>query len=123
MAKMKEHEKFAGELEQIFRVGDTSGDGSISKEEFHEMTKDPRVKDRFKKLELEMDEVDQLFFVLSAEDGEADYYEFLHAALKMKGSAKIIDAMQLQHGQLVHHRMLQQLLDDVHALNTATSSK
>ena len=38
-----------------------------------------------------------LFGVLSADDDEADYHEFLSGALKMKGSARTIDAVQILH--------------------------
>ncbi len=58
----------------------------------------------FEKLELDGDEIFSLFDVLCADDGVADYEEFLSGALKMKSSARTIDALQIQHGQLAMAR-------------------
>ena len=86
MAKMKEHAVFAAELRMIFEEADDSKDGAISSEEFKVMMQNKEVLDHFKNLNLEVDEFTALFSVLSADDGLADYEEFLTGALKMKGT-------------------------------------
>lgn len=109
MEKMKEKEKFAKELREIFAEADRSGDGAISRDEFEAMIRFPSVVQRFAKLDLELDEVVALFGVLSADDGDTDYDEFLHAALKMKSSARTIDTVQILHQTLETHRAVAEL--------------
>jgi len=100
MAKLKEKERFARELHEIFQEADESGDGALSKEEFEKMLDNEHVLNHFEKLDLEIYEVIALFGVLSADDDQADYQEFLAGALKMKGSARTIDTVQVLHQQL-----------------------
>jgi voltage-gated sodium channel len=97
---MRQKERFASELRIIFNEGDTSGDGRISQEEFDAMLHNPEILSKFRKLDLEIEEVDALFSVCSAEDGEADYEEFLAGSLQMKGSARTIDTIQILHKQM-----------------------
>merc|ERR1719440_1177622 len=96
---MKQKARFAAELHEIFAEADTSQDGSISKEEFEAMLENESVISHFAKLDLEIDEVVALFGVLSADDDEADYQEFLNGALQMKGSARTIDTVRILHHQ------------------------
>merc|ERR1712113_684769 len=63
----------------------------------------------FEKLELDAYEVSALFEMLSEEDGVADYEEFLSGAMRMKGSARTIDAVRIMHEQV----WLKRQLDDV----------
>merc|ERR1711957_907965 len=95
MEKMKNKERYAGLLAEIFRIGDSSGDGAIDAVEFKRMMREEKVLSVFEQLELEVPEVKMLFDVLSDEDGEADYEEFLAAAVKMKNSARCIDTIQI----------------------------
>lgn len=109
MEVMCEREKFASELRLIFSTADSSGDGAISKDEFTSMLSDPAIITGFQKLDLEIDEVVALFGVLSADDGDADYEEFLNGAMKMKSSARTIDTVQIMHQQLATQRALQEI--------------
>jgi len=52
----------------------------------------------FENLDLEVYEVGMLFELLAADDGTANYHEFLEGALKLKQSAQTIDVIQLIHG-------------------------
>jgi len=117
--KVKEKEHFASELRHIFAAGDTSGDGMISRDEFELMLGNVEVVASFKKLELEMEEVEALFNVLSADDGQADYEEFLAGALKMKCSARTMDAVQILHAQILLSRGLKQVWDSLQRLNSS----
>jgi voltage-gated sodium channel len=107
MMKLKERERFANELRQVFVEADESKDGSLSKEEFVAMMRNPNIVEHFEKLDLEPDEVTALYGVLSADDGEADYEEFLDGALKMKSSARTIDTVQIMHQQLRMQRCIE----------------
>lgn len=106
METMKEKNFFAKELRGIFAEADTSCDGAICKAEFECMMENVNVCRTFEKLGLDTDEVVALFDVLSDDDGEADYEEFLSGALKMKTSARAIDAVQIMHQQLMMRRAL-----------------
>merc|ERR1711871_1078615 len=97
MQKMKEKERFANVIREIFISADTSGDGAINAEEFKRMVVDPVVGQCFEKLGLEVYEVVTLFHLLADDDGIADYEEFLEGALKMKNSARTIDVIQILH--------------------------
>lgn len=94
--------KRKGELSQILRMmfeaADTSGDGAISEEEFEHMLAHSTVVEDFSKMGLDIDKVRQFFSVLVADDGTADYNEFLSGALAMATSSPAIDTMKtLQH--------------------------
>jgi len=99
MIKLKQKRAFAHEIRQVFVEGDTSGDGLISPEEFKDMLRDPRIGKSFTRLGLEVAEVATLFQLLAADDGSADYEEFLEGALKLTNSVKTIDVIQLLHAQ------------------------
>lgn len=109
MAKLKQRERYAVELRAIFEAGDTSGDKAISRDEFHVMLKNKSVVRHFEKLDLEIEEVDALFCVCCADDGLADYTELLDGALKMKNSARTIDAVQIMQKQLTMDKRLAEM--------------
>ena len=50
--------------------------------------------------------VTTLFNLLSDDDGMADYEEFLSGAMKMKNSARCIDAIEILHEQMIAKRHL-----------------
>lgn len=97
LEKMKHNKRYASQLQEIFSKADTSGDGIINLEEFEVMIDDPQILEMFAKMDIEVPEIKMLFQVLSEDDGETDYCEFLEGALKMKNSARCIDTIQIQH--------------------------
>jgi len=107
--KMKEKESMAASLEKIFKEGDTSKDGAISKDEFHQMLANEQVVICLAKLEIEVDEAVALFGVLCADDGEADYEEFINGALKMNGAAKTVDTLQILHHVIDMHKVINKI--------------
>jgi hypothetical protein len=109
MGNLKEKQFFSEQIRKVFEEADTSGDGAISKEEFDEMMADEVVVMCFQKLDLEVDEVQALFNVLSSDDGLVDYEEFLRGALKMKTSSHTLDTIQMMHSQLTISRNIQEL--------------
>jgi len=111
MSHMKRRNEFAATIREIFVAADSSGDGSISQDEFEEMLQDEEVVRSFGKLDLGVEELIALFTVLSDDDGSADYEEFLTGALKMNSSARTIDSVQVMHNQLTMHRDIVQILE------------
>lgn len=94
-----EKERVASVLREIFRVGDTSGDGVISKSEFDVLIARDDVCELIQQLGLEIGEVHMLFNLLCEGDGEADYHEFLMGTLRMQGLARTVDTIQILHEQ------------------------
>lgn len=113
MIKLKEKQKFAHMIREVFMEADKSGDGKISPREFEEMLNDVHVGQCFEHLELEVAEVATLFQLLASDDGQADYEEFLEGALKLKSSAKTIDVIQLMHLNQTTHKKLGMIYDAV----------
>lgn len=110
MDNKKRKEEYAKELMVIFHHADTSGDGAISKDEFEAMLLKPAVVQAFEKIGLDTFEVATLFDVLSSDDGDADYEEFLEGALKMTSSTYTLDAVQVMHNQMKMSRDLDNIL-------------
>jgi len=111
MENMKRRDKFAASLREIFEAADTSGDGSINCAEFDKMLRDETVIKHFESLDLDVEEVTALFSVLSSDDGDADYEEFLAGALKMNSSARTIDSVQVMHNQLKMAQSINRILE------------
>jgi len=104
---LKAKASIAAELREIFAEADTSGNGAISREEFDTMLCSANVLLRIEKVGLEIEEAVALFGMLSLDDGEADYEEFLDAAVKMKVTARSIDIVQVMHKSNEIHRLLE----------------
>jgi len=105
--RMKEKETTASELAKIFNEADTSKNGAISRDEFYQVLANEKVVQCLAHLEIDIDEAVALFGVLCADDGEADYEEFLNGALKVNGGARTIDTLQILHHVLDMHRLMQ----------------
>merc|ERR1712232_163388 len=97
LERMKKHELFAGKLRKIFEAMDSDGSGCIGVMEFREICRNEDVQKDFEHLDLTMDEVAILFKILSHEDGNADYHEFLSGCLKMKSNARALNVIQILH--------------------------
>jgi hypothetical protein len=116
MRNMKKKEMYASLLNDIFLSADETGDGAIGHAEFEKMMADPVVVENFAKLDLDVDEVTALYSVLSSDDGNADYNEFLHGALKMNSSARTIDSVQVMHKQMKMTRGISEILEEMKCL-------
>lgn len=100
MNQLKNKGNSAEQLRKIFNGADTSGDGCINGEEFELMMSHPDVVAEFAMLGLDADEVGSFFTVLSADDGTADYNEFITGALAMASSAPTLDRMKALQNQM-----------------------
>merc|ERR1719454_2184840 len=94
MDQLKHKHALAEQLTSIFRDIDTTGDGTITQEEFDTMMSKPSIMRKFVNFGLDRDDVYTLFEVLTSDDGEADYHEFIAGVLFMKSSSPRIDAMK-----------------------------
>jgi len=109
MDAQKSKKATAIKIEAMFKAADSSGDGSLGEEEFAAMLEKPEVVAAFDEMGLDTDELMALFSVLSSDDAQADYEEFLNGALAMTGSAPSLDNMKSSQNQL-------KLLSDTHLI-------
>lgn len=96
MEHFRYKKKITKQIAELFSEADSSGDGLIDLEEFNLMMENDKVASMLAELDIYKEEAEALFSVLSADDGYMDYSEFLTAALKLKSTAKAMDAIQLQ---------------------------
>merc|ERR1719296_479449 len=82
-------------LHQILVAADTSGDGTISIEEFEDILSVPKVRGFLEMLELETDEVVALFNLLDPGTGEIPYNDFIQGIFKLKGQARSMDVISV----------------------------
>jgi len=115
---------FSSQLRAIFASADSSGDGAISRQEFDDMVlEDKDVILHFNELDLEIDEVSALMTVLCADDGVADFEEFLEGALRMKCNARAIDTIQILHVALKVQKDMAALIQQMSLLNSTKGDK
>lgn len=110
MEKLKQKEKFAVKLREFFEEADTSGDGFVSSGEFEAVLSNPSVKAWLHMLELEVYEVTALFNLLDDGDDKVSFEEFLQGAMRLKGNARAIDSVAIQHQQ---HKTMK-IVEDIH---------
>jgi len=94
---LREHrarkEKSARKLQQLFSLIDETGDGAISLEEFKQMAHIPEVQMHFAALDLQIEEVCDLFSMLDAGNGQVNYDEFCAGIMRLKGQARSLDVV------------------------------
>eukprot|EP00747_Dinoflagellata_sp_TGD_P205849 gnl/TRDRNA2_/TRDRNA2_79596_c2_seq1.p1 gnl/TRDRNA2_/TRDRNA2_79596_c2~~gnl/TRDRNA2_/TRDRNA2_79596_c2_seq1.p1 ORF type:complete len:147 (-),score=31.77 gnl/TRDRNA2_/TRDRNA2_79596_c2_seq1:70-510(-) len=100
MAKLLEKDKLQHQFRQFFMAADSSGDGFITIAELEEILQQPLVEAWLDVLELEAHEVEGLVRMLDDNaDGKVSMQEFVDGAMRLKGSARGIDAIAILHGQ------------------------
>eukprot|EP00930_Biecheleria_cincta_P057010 TRINITY_DN43019_c0_g1_i1.p1 TRINITY_DN43019_c0_g1~~TRINITY_DN43019_c0_g1_i1.p1 ORF type:complete len:672 (+),score=142.82 TRINITY_DN43019_c0_g1_i1:114-2129(+) len=84
------------EIRRIFQQSDTDASGSITLEELQLQIKNPWVKAYFAGLDIDPREASIIFNLLDTDcSGELSLDEFITGILKMKGSAKGVDALAI----------------------------
>lgn len=95
VAIMKERQKDAdiNELKILFLEIDEDGSGYLSREEFLEAVDNPKIRRKLQLLEVDLDELDELWQILDDGDGTLSANEFSQGLRKMKGLAKSKDIL------------------------------
>lgn len=93
--KMKAAENMAERLRCVFAELDSSGDGSLSWDEFSVIMTDPRMAAMVASIEVEPHDLEALFKVLDDGDGAIQMDEFTQGILHIKGLAKALDVAHL----------------------------
>jgi hypothetical protein len=122
MDQMKRKGQLSETLRMIFQAADTSGDGALSQAEFDILMSHQSVVDEFAGMGLDIDEVGQFFTVLVADDGSADYNEFINGALAMATSAPAIDMMKSLQHEVKIETGIQQILESLQPLKKLCGS-
>merc|ERR1712226_820895 len=85
-AQMKKKRAYVEKLGEAFQAIDESGDGTITRTEFHQIISHPKVKAYLAVLDLEVHETASLFDLLEDDnDGVITYQEFLDGVYRLKG--------------------------------------
>lgn len=96
-------------LEELFRLVDNDGDGSLSAEEFVQAMALPSVQQYLKFLEVTVRDCGPLFEILAQGDGQITITEFCKGLMQIKGQARALDIVVLQH----ENTKLQHAIDEV----------
>jgi len=94
--KQKDWALYSKKVKRLFNAIDTSGDGSITLDEFSQLVQSPKLKFWMSQLELEYHDLLGLFEMLDDGDGEIAIDEFLENARRLKGPAKAIDMFRME---------------------------
>jgi len=101
----KTMEKMAG----VFKALDIHGTGKIALEEFSIVMSNPDVKAWMSLLDLEVHDVESLFYLLDDGDGQITYEEFIPGIMRLKGQARSLDVVSLCR----HFDSIETLLEDM----------
>eukprot|EP00930_Biecheleria_cincta_P044873 TRINITY_DN30919_c0_g1_i1.p1 TRINITY_DN30919_c0_g1~~TRINITY_DN30919_c0_g1_i1.p1 ORF type:complete len:538 (-),score=80.10 TRINITY_DN30919_c0_g1_i1:46-1659(-) len=94
--RMHKRQAYVSRLKSAFMALDDSGDGLLSREEFHVAMESPEVQGILHSLELEVHESDMLFDILDDGDRQISYEEFIGGILKLKGTARALDMVAMR---------------------------
>lgn len=101
--RLAEKQVFVDKLESLFTKLDTSGDGSISLQEFEAHLKDEHMQAFLASFGIETFDAWTLFKLLDTDGGgSVDYSEFVEGCIRLKGNAKSIQMAQLMY----HHKWI-----------------
>lgn len=93
--KNRENKKFAEKMHALFQKFDASGDGSLTREEFHEIASNPLVKTWLSTMDLELTDTDLVFDLADGGDGQMNANEMVYGFSRLKGTARSIDIWAL----------------------------
>jgi len=116
MINMKENQQkaYGKNLMRLFNELDSSGDGSISRDEFEALIKDQRLKTFFSALEIDPDDVEELWALIDDGDGLITAQEFVKGAMRMKGDAKGLDMVGLINKMKKVEKHIEVLIKSMH---------
>ncbi|CAJ1452141.1 unnamed protein product [Effrenium voratum] len=96
LEKQKAEEKYFRSVAGMFHKLDTSGDGSLSWEEFQQAMEDPKLCFLLQKLEIDPGDLKLLFDLMDEQGtGEISIEDFIEGITRFKGGAKSLDVGQV----------------------------
>lgn len=97
--KIQKKKMYAQRLGMFFKAADSDGDAQITFDEFVKAMDNPSVLSFLQALELDTQEIEQLFSLLDDGDGAISFDEFVGGAVRLKGTATSIDQVSVLHNQ------------------------
>ncbi|CAJ1392348.1 unnamed protein product [Effrenium voratum] len=94
--KQKDIAQYTRKVKRLFQTIDSSGDGTISLDEFERLVQSPKLQFWMSQLELEYHDLLSLFEFLDNGDGQITLTEFIEGAGRLRGSSKAIDIWRLE---------------------------
>jgi len=95
MRQEQNKEILAGKLKDFFEELDESGDGVVNRQEFDHIMTDAVMQRYLSSIEVDVDDVRQLFRILDDGDGNISCDEFCKGIVMVKGQAKAIDMVRV----------------------------
>lgn len=89
--------QYQKKLEELFRLVDDDSDGHLTAEEFVQAMKLPSVEQYLAYLEITVRDCGPLFDILAGDDGLITISEFCRGIMQLKGTARALDIVVLQH--------------------------
>merc|ERR1712107_745231 len=93
LQKQRAAQSFAKKLRYLFEQLDESGDGILTYDEFEALVHDDKMLALLSSLEVEANDLEELFKLLDNGDGELACDEFVEGAARVKGAARGIDVV------------------------------
>jgi len=116
-AKENQQKTYGSRLIKLFEELDSSGDGSLNRNEFNMLKKDPKLKSIFSLLEIDPDDMEDLWNCMDDGDGMIRAQEFCDGAVRMKGAARGLDMVGLVRRVKRLEKLVQGLDDRIRAKN------
>jgi len=112
MQKDRANSRLEANILSVFKEIDSSGEGSLDREEFQRIIRDDRVRTYLAALELETQHCEGLFEQLDTDHDESiTFREFMGGVCRLKGPAKSADLTTLAFKQAILAETIQRIAD------------
>lgn len=117
LAQQKQSEKvaYAKKLKDLFIQADSAHKGFLTYDDLAEIIAEPLVKSYMSALELDVHEVWSLFSLLDDGDGRLSFEEFAQGVIRLKGTARSMDVIQMMKQMDNVARLCDQIARDMAA--------
>jgi len=105
----KKREEDIEDLKKLFYVIDADGSGMISKQELMDASKEYRVRQKLRSLDILPKDIETVWDILDDGDGELSVEEFVEGIRRLQGEARAKDILRLQR----ELRILQGSVEDI----------
>eukprot|EP00747_Dinoflagellata_sp_TGD_P088721 gnl/TRDRNA2_/TRDRNA2_164099_c1_seq5.p1 gnl/TRDRNA2_/TRDRNA2_164099_c1~~gnl/TRDRNA2_/TRDRNA2_164099_c1_seq5.p1 ORF type:complete len:461 (+),score=143.69 gnl/TRDRNA2_/TRDRNA2_164099_c1_seq5:109-1383(+) len=109
-----EHLKVQRDLFEMFHDLDEDGSGYLSKDEFTDVLDDPNFVRQMKVLDIELEDLPDIFEILDDGDGQVSMEEFCYGLLRMQGKALNRDMLKAMKGMGRVKEGFQLMQEDFH---------
>jgi len=116
--KMRAQHVHGSKMKRFMRKADSSGDGSLQREELKKVLCNPKMKTWFAAQELDVTDADLLFDLLANGDDEITGPELVGGIARLKGPARSIDLYALMHMTSCLEVTMKSVLEEVAAVKT-----